>query len=615
MLPRAVFEKSKLWPNGSTIHVSFYQFTSLDTPDINLNAYIAKTITEKIAPYVNLSFVFDIVNDSNAGDIQIGYSSDTNTHLMSIYGNKLGTNSLYTKDRPGVVSLYLYKPAIAPSGTTFTYNGQTYTTPTFDQSGFPSGYIGMSILRNFCMALGMVNEIRNPVGVSLTFDINAIVSSFVQQYPTSSVTEAQLRYFYEPYLRSQVVGSSYDTNSIMNYTTSPTTFLIQLSSYNTALSGCDKSWLMSVYPKSSYSLPNGETKYSLQQSCAQLSSASIGGFEWVSPSLLSDEYQLQKAGAVIASFAQNGILSVPTVKLSQPPVASAQGSFLSLNEDGSVGVDSSIQSFKQDLVGVVNQAINKVNELQANQLNVLNTLSGTVQDNQSFVTNKLVSYEEGMGSFSSLAQQTLADHNTRLVDTEQKTTTNRTHIDDLYLTQSTDRTNLSRYIDDKSKIVQDDLDLKSGLLGNRVTIVENVLPGMQSHLGTLTDDMKEWSGLQMTTQQLQTQLISNLSDISNRFDAFESLESRFAQDVLDLKSRVQYTLDSFQSIQTVITQNYNNLASRVLPTFGQIEVLKQDVHFLKTSSYVLIAILAVILVALFLYVFVGKIRSKEVATA
>ena len=105
---------------------------------------------------------------------------------------------------------------------------------------------------------------------------------------------------------------------------------------------------------------------------------------------------------------------------------------------------------------------------------------------------------------------------------------------------------------------------------------------------------------------MQTQLITNVQDISDRFDQYQTLESKFASDILALNSRIAFTLDSFQSIQTVITQNYNNLAGQVLPAFAKIELLKQDVTFLKASSYVLIAILAVIVIGLFLYVFVGK---------
>jgi chaperonin cofactor prefoldin len=183
---------------------------------------------------------------------------------------------------------------------------------------------------------------------------------------------------------------------------------------------------------------------------------------------------------------------------------------------------------------------------------------------------------------------------------------NRAHIDDIYLIQNTDRVNLARYTDSKSKIIQDDLDDKNSLLSGRVTVVENLIPPVQSHLDNLTEDMKIWNDIQTTTQNLQTQLISNVEDISNRFDQYQTLESKFASDILALNSRIAFTLDSFQSIQTVITQNYNNLAGQVLPALSKIELLKQDVTFLKASSYVLIAILAVIVIGLFLYVFVGK---------
>ena len=608
MLPRAILEKSKLWDSGSTLTVSFYRFNDNDTLDINLNAYIAKVITEKIAPYINLNLVFDIQNNSNSGDIQIGYASDVNNHLMSIYGNKLGKDSLYTKNQNGVVSLYLFKPAIAPSNTTFTYAGEQYTTPTIDQSGLPDSYIGMSILRNFCYALGMSNEIRNPIGVSLPFNVGSIVASFKQQYPDSSVSETQLRSFYSSYTQSQVIGSSYDPLSIMNYTTLENSFLLQLSSYNTALSSCDKYWLIQTYPKNSYSLPNGETVYSLQQSCSgSVANLSIGAFEWSSPSASSDIYDLKKAGQSIAHFDSSGELTVPSLKISQPPSSTSQGtSFLSLESDGRVAVDSTLQGFKQELVGVVNGVIDRVNQLQNNQTSSFTTLSGSVQDQQSLLASQMALYEQGMSEFVASQNQKITDLQGGLLDASQFGVANRTHIDDLYLIQSTDRTNLSRYTDSKTKIVQDDLDEKNSILSGRVTIVENLIPPVQSHLDSLSEDMKVWNDIQTNTQNLQTQLITNVQDISDRFDQYQTLESKFASDILALNSRIAFTLDSFQSIQTVITQNYNNLAGQVLPAFAKIELLKQDVTFLKASSYVLIAILAVIVIGLFLYVFVGK---------
>jgi hypothetical protein len=462
----------------------------------------------------------------------------------------------------------------------------------------------------------MVNEIRNPVGVSLSFDVDQIVQSFLQQYPNSSVTEANIRYFYSKYNQSAVIGSSYDSKSIMNYITSPNSFLIQLSSYNTALSGCDKYWLMNSYPKANFTLPNGETKYGLQQSClADTQSGSIGGFEWSSPSATSNVYELRKAGAVVAQFQDTGKLTVPAVQLSQPPIASSQGNFLSLAQDGTIAVDTSIQNFKGDLVGVVNTVINRVNELQSTQANTFSVLSGGVLDTQNFLTSKLGEYEQKVGGITDTAQQTITSYNTRLMSNEQLAAQNRTHIDDIYSIQNTDRTNLTRYTDDKTKVVQDDVNGKAAALGGRLVLVETTLPQVQSHLNTLTSDMQEWSGIQATTQNLQTQLISNLETVSNRFDAFESLESKFSQDVQALTSRVAFTLDSFQSIQTVITQNYNNLASQVLPVLAQVNLLKQDVAFLKTSSFVLIAVLAVMLIALFVYVFAKKITVKEEPSA
>ena len=614
MLPRAIFDKSKLWPNGTTLHVSFYQFTSDDTLNVALNAYIAKTISEKIAPYISLQLIFHIQDDTTSGDIQIGYASDANTHLMSIYGNKLGTDSLYTKNQQNVVSLYLYKPAIAPSGTTFLYDGVQYTTPVTNQSGLPSDYIGMSILRNFCYALGMVNEIQNPVGMTPSFNIDLIVANFLQQYPTSSVTESMLRSFYFPYSRTSLSGSSYDNKSIMNYTTQANTFLIQLASYNTSLSACDKYWLMKTYPQSNYYLPYGESLYSLQQACAVTSmtpspGAGISGFEWQETD--ENRYQLQKAGSAVAEFSSSGKLTIPSLKLSSPPTALTQGSFLSLSEDGTVEVDTSIQGFKQDLVGAVNDVIGRVNNLQTNQTSSFSTLSSTVQSNGSLLSDKIALYEQNLGNIVSSTQEVLTDYNGRLAAAEQKVVQDRTHIDDLYLTQSTDRTNLTRYIENKTDTVQTDLNNKNSLVTGRVSIVESILPPVRNQVDTLTSEMRNWTDIQSTTQALQTQLITNVNDISNRFDGYQTLESKFARDILDLNNRIAFTLDSFQSIQAVITQNYNNLASNVLPQFARIQLLRTDVNFLKTSSYILIGALAFIVVVLLSYIFVSKKVSKE----
>lgn len=613
MLPRAIFDKSKLWPNGATLHVTFYRFTENDTLDVNLNAYIAKTISEKIAPYVNLTFVFHLEDNTTSGDIQIGYSSDANTHLMSIYGNKFGTDSLYTKNQANVVSLYLYKPAIAPSNITFLFQDVEYTTPVINQSGLPADYIGMSVLRNFCYALGMLNEIQNPVGMSLSFNVDSIVASFLQQYPTSSVTESMLRSFYSPVERSSVRGSPFDSTSIMAYTTQANNFLIQLSSYNTVLSSCDKYWLMKTYPKSVYYLPYGESLYSLQASCSDTTltpvpGSGIGGFEWQE---IQDRFQLQKAGTPVAEFSSTGTLTASSVKISQPPSATSQGSFLSLSPDGTLAVDSSIQGFKQDLVGVVNGIIDRVNTLQQNQTSSFTTLSGTVQDNGSLINNKLATYEENISNLLTQTQNTLTGYNELWSATEQKATQNRAHIDDLYLTQSTDRTNLTRYVDTSVGAVQTDLNTKNSAVTGRVSVIETVLPPVRNQLDALSSEMTNWSDIQSTTQQLQSELITNLADVSSRFDAFESLETKFSEDVLALNARITATLDSFQSIQAVITQNYNNLAGNVLPQFAKIELLKTDVNFLKASSYVLIAALAVIVIALLVYVFVSKNSSKE----
>ncbi len=612
MLPRTIFDKNKLWPNGATLHVTFYRFTENDTLDVNLNAYIAKLVSEKIAPYVNLQFVFHLEDNTTSGDIQIGYASDTNTHLMSIYGNKLGTDALYTKNQADVVSLYLFKPAIAPSNTTFTYNEVEYTTPMINQSGLPADYIGVSVLRNFCYALGMVNEIQNPVGMNLSFNIDSIVASFLQQYPNSSVTESMLRSFYSTFERSGVSGSPYDSTSIMAYTTQANSFLIQLSRYNTTLSSCDKYWLMKTYPKSVYYLPYGESLYSLQSACLDTTltphpGSGIGGFEWQE---IQDTYQLQKAGVPVAEFSSTG-LSINGLKLSQPPSATSQGSFLSLNPDGSLAVDSSIQGFKQDLVGVVNGIIDRVNTLQQNQTNSFTTLSGTVQSSESLINDKLATYEQDISNLLSNTQNTLTTYNEMWSATEQKATQNRTHIDDLYLTQSTDRSNLTRYVDSSVNTVQTDLNTKNSAVTGRVSIIETILPPVRSQLDALSSEMNNWSDIQNTTQQLQSELITNLSDVSRRFDAFESLETKFSEDVLALNARITATLDSFQSIQSVITQNYNNLANNVLPQFAKIELLRTDVNFLKASSYILIAALAVIVIALLVYIFVSKNPSKE----
>jgi len=611
MLPRAILDVSTLWPNGSTVNVSFYRFTTLDTLDVALNAYIAKLIAEKIAPYVHLNFVFDLVNDSNTGDIQIGYSSDPNTQVVSIYGNKTGTDSLYTKNQQNVVSLYLYKPAIAPSNTTFTFGGQSYTTPTLSQAGIPADYIGVSVLHNFCQALGMVNEIRNPVGMTQVYDINAIIASFQQQYPTSSVTEAQLREFYAPYLQSKLAGSSFDAYSIMNYTTATNSFLITLASYNTSLSACDKYWLMSSYPKNTYTLPNGETKYTLRAACqSSTEEQNIGGFSWNSPS--SDVFQLSKAGTSVARFDSTGVLMVPSVKLSNPSVAGTPGTFLSVANDGTIEVDGSIQTFKEDLVGVVNNVISRVNLLQNNQTSTFSTLSETVSSNNNISLEKLSLYDQRYSDFSTNLNSAITSFGDQVNTIDQRSVQNRGHIDDLYNIQTVDRSNLARYTDDKSKIVQDDLNAKSGELFGRVAIVETILPPVQEQLGILTADMNNWTDIQTNTQQLQTQLISDMATISSRFDTFESMENKFAVDIVNLNNRITATLDSFQSIQAVITQNYNNLAGNVLPVFSTVELLKQDVRFLKSSSFIVILILAVLVVGLIVYVFLNKQTSSTV---
>jgi hypothetical protein len=485
----------------------------------------------------------------------------------------------------------------------------------------PADYIGMSILRNFCYAIGMINEIRNPVGASVSFDVNSIVNGFLEQYPNSSVTESMIRYFYSSIPRSSVSGSSYDRNSIMNYVTLSDSFLIQLSGYNTSLSACDKNWLMQVYPKSSYSLPQGETLYSIQQTCvADTASISpppsgytdIGGFEWRQPFTGADVYELTKAGSKIAEVDSTGKLTVSGFKLTNAPQASTSGIFLSLTEDGTITKDASIQVFKQDLVGVVNGVIDRVNSLQSNQTSTFTNLSSTVQSSGNILSDKLALYEQGYSNFTSSVQSYLNDYNERILSTNQRNTQNRAHIDDLYLTQDTDRTNLTRYIESKTDVVQADLNDKNGVLSSRVTIVENILPPVRRQLDTLTDDVKNWNDIQTTTQNVQIEIIKQTAEMFSVLEKYQTLESKFSNDFTALSNRLAASLESMQSIQTVITQNYNDLAQKVLPAFAQIEVIKQDSKFLKTSSYVLIGALAGIVLILLAYIFITKRVSKEV---
>jgi hypothetical protein len=320
-------------------------------------------------------------------------------------------------------------------------------------------------------------------------------------------------------------------------------------------------------------------------------------------------FQLSKAGTSVARFDSTGVLTVPSVKLSNPAVASTPGTFLSVASDGSIEVDGSIQTFKEDLVGVVNNVINRVNALQNNQTNTFSTLSETVSSNNNISLEKLSLYDQRYSDFSTNVNAAITAFGDQVNTIDQRSVQNRGHIDDLYNIQAADRSNLARYADDKAKIVQDDLDEKSGELFGRVAIVETILPPVQQQLGVLTADMNNWTSIQTNTQQLQTQLISDMATISSRFDAFETMENKFAVDIVNLNNRITATLDSFQSIQTVITQNYNNLAGNVLPVFSTVELLKQDVRFLKSSSFIVILILSILVVGLIVYIFLKKSPS------
>ena len=263
-------------------------------------------------------------------------------------------------------------------------------------------------------------------------------------------------------------------------------------------------------------------------------------------------------------------------------------------------------------MGVVNNVISRVNLLQNNQTSTFSTLSETVSSNNNISLEKLSLYDQRYSDFSTNLNSAITSFGDQVNTIDQRSVQNRGHIDDLYNIQTVDRSNLARYTDDKSKIVQDDLNAKSGELFGRVAIVETILPPVQEQLGILTADMNNWTDIQTNTQQLQTQLISDMATISSRFDTFESMENKFAVDIVNLNNRITATLDSFQSIQTVITQNYNNLAGNVLPVFSTVELLKQDVRFLKSSSFIVILILAVLVVGLIVYVFLNKQTSSTV---
>jgi len=267
---RAAFQRSKLWEPGTTITVAFVG----SFPEWKA-AWVAKIVSETIAPLVNLTFAFDFA--ARSGMIRIAFDETDGCY------SRLGTDAL--QDWGGLNNSMNFGWMDAPLNHTFTYGGRSYTTSTsFDQGGYPGQ--GTTIVHEFGHALGMVHEHQTPFGNPLVWDVQAVYAAFggpPNNWSTADIASNILAV----YSGLGMNGSNFDAYSVMKYSF-PSGLLLrptpavaaEVERFNLALSGCDKYWLATNYAGRS----TAEELAAFEQQCA--SSSAVVGVPRVSPLLI-----------------------------------------------------------------------------------------------------------------------------------------------------------------------------------------------------------------------------------------------------------------------------------------------------------------------------------------
>ena len=249
---RAAFYKTKLWPKDQIIRVKF-----LDGEPWR-KAWVEKVITEKFAPYIPQTIVFN----SEPAQIRIKFDSTlgswsyVGTDAMNAnYGDQ--TLNLGWVDPPGTYS----------AGGTFTWNNIIYTVPP-GQSRNGGFTTGATVVHEFGHALGMIHEHQNPRNNPIQWNESTIYASLSgppNNWDDSTIYNNVLM----KYSTSLLNGSLFDPLSIMQYFY-PSSWTLDGRSQSiiSEMSKMDKDWLSLAYINSPSSLPPPTTSSTATSSTA-----------------------------------------------------------------------------------------------------------------------------------------------------------------------------------------------------------------------------------------------------------------------------------------------------------------------------------------------------------
>jgi hypothetical protein len=247
---KAAFMLSKMWAPNSVIVVGFLAINSYEqnNPDTWAwkRAWIAKVITDQFAPYLGVTFQFNL-NPAQGSLANIRICFDPAGGCYS----RLGTDAM--QNWGGLNETMNFGWMDAPYNHTFTYNGVSYTTPSsFDRGGYPGD--GTTITHEFGHAVGMIHEHQTPFDNPLEWNREYVYDYFTG--PPNNWTREDVDYnIIDTYSATGMNGSSFDGRSVMKYRI-PRSFLLnptpevaaEIERVNLYLSACDKYWLAHNYP-------------------------------------------------------------------------------------------------------------------------------------------------------------------------------------------------------------------------------------------------------------------------------------------------------------------------------------------------------------------------------
>lgn len=249
---RAVFMKSLLWPQNSTINISFTNAQPWQ------RAWTQKLITENIAPLVNLKFNFS----DSALPKNISIDCTPSNSACSLIGTQTSSQS------PSTYLGWMDPPV----GGSFTFNGQTYQVPAsayMNANNQPiiNGNLGGTVIHEFCHGLGMLHEHQNPSGTPIQWNVPGVWNALCGP-PNSWDWQTIYNNVLAPLDKSMINGSVFDPNSIMLYAFKGALTLNypQGTKANQTLSNLDKYWLSKNYPPAGWQDPGEPSVSSLTPS-------------------------------------------------------------------------------------------------------------------------------------------------------------------------------------------------------------------------------------------------------------------------------------------------------------------------------------------------------------